>query len=66
MLLLCVFCIVPLTPLLAGLVGIIPALGMMTTDENPPNGPVVLDVGQLLLWSFSLVRDTVTAAGQVL
>ncbi|KAK9840796.1 hypothetical protein WJX81_005265 [Elliptochloris bilobata] len=41
-------------PLAAGLVGIIPALGMMTPDENPPNGAVVLGVGQLLLWSFSL------------
>lgn len=51
--------------LLAGLVGIIPALGMMTPDENPPNGPVVLDVGQLLLWSFSLVRQRVLAARHV-
>ena len=39
-----------------GLVGIIPALGMMTEAENP-GGPLTLSVGQLLLWSFALVRQ---------
>ncbi|EIE19928.1 OPT superfamily oligopeptide transporter [Coccomyxa subellipsoidea C-169] len=41
-------------PLAAGLVGIIPALGMMTPRQNPPLGPIVLSPGQLLLWSLGL------------
>ena len=38
----------------AGLVGIIPALSMMTPAQNPPNGAVVFGPGQLLAWSLSL------------
>lgn len=38
----------------AGLVGIIPALGMMTPQQNPPVGPLHLSPGQLLLWSLGL------------
>ncbi|BDA51281.1 Putative oligopeptide transporter YGL114W [Coccomyxa sp. Obi] len=41
-------------PLAAGLVGIIPALGMMTPGQNPPFGPIVLSPGKLLLWSLGL------------
>ena len=41
-------------PTLAGLVGIVPALGMMTAAQNPPNGPVTFGPGQLLAWSLSL------------
>ncbi|KAK9902795.1 hypothetical protein WJX75_006292 [Coccomyxa subellipsoidea] len=41
-------------PLAAGLVGIIPALGIMTPRQNPPLGPIVLSPGQLLLWSLGL------------
>jgi len=44
-----------------GLVGIIPALGMMTEAENP-GGPLTLNVGQLLLWSFALVRTQAAGA----
>jgi hypothetical protein len=38
----------------AGLVGIIPALGMMSPEQNPPDGPIVFSPGQLLLWSLGL------------
>ena len=38
----------------AGLVGIIPALGMMTRAQNPPSGGITFGPGQLLLWSLSL------------
>ena len=38
----------------AGLVGIIPALGILTPRQNPPLGPIVLSPGQLLLWSLGL------------
>lgn len=37
-----------------GLVGVVPALGMLTVEENPPHGPVNLSVVQLLLWSVAL------------
>ena len=39
---------------LAGLVGVIPALGIMTPEQNPPDGPVVLSAGKLILWSLAL------------
>jgi uncharacterized oligopeptide transporter (OPT) family protein len=35
-------------------VGIVPALGMMTAAQNPPNGAVTFGPGQLLAWSLSL------------
>eukprot|EP00803_Ostreobium_quekettii_P003250 evm.model.scf_709EXC.8 EVM.evm.TU.scf_709EXC.8 scf_709EXC:60379-67519(-) len=41
-------------PLTAGYVGIIPALGMLTPTDNPPNGHVVLSVLQLILWSLAV------------
>lgn len=39
---------------LAGLVGVIPALGMMTPKQNPPNGPIKFSVLGLILWSLAL------------
>jgi len=39
---------------LAGLVGIVPALGMMTKEQNPAGGPIVLPWWKLMLWSFAL------------
>ncbi|KAF9364858.1 hypothetical protein BGX34_000149 [Mortierella sp. NVP85] len=41
-------------PLAAGFVGIIPALQMMTKEDNPPSGPVVLTATQLILWSLAI------------
>lgn len=41
-------------PLAAGLVGVIPAMGVMTVEQNPPGGPVILSYGQLVLWSMAL------------
>ncbi|DBA74426.1 TPA: OPT superfamily [Trebouxia sp. C0004] len=41
-------------PLAAGLVGVIPAMGIMTVEQNPPDGPVILSYGQLVLWSLAL------------
>ena len=38
----------------AGLVGVIPAMSIMTTEQNPPDGPVILSYGQLVLWSLAL------------
>ena len=38
----------------AGLVGVIPAMGIMTVEQNPPDGPVILSYGQLILWSLAL------------
>lgn len=38
----------------SGLVGIVPALGMMSPSQNPPFGPLVFSSGQLLLWSLGL------------
>ena len=40
-------------PLAAGFVGIIPALGMLTTDERP-GGPLTLSFGQLCAWSLAV------------
>jgi uncharacterized oligopeptide transporter (OPT) family protein len=41
-------------PLAAGLVGIIPALGLLSPEQNPPSGPVVLSTLQLLGWCTAL------------
>ncbi|KAF9438309.1 hypothetical protein BGZ76_008697 [Entomortierella beljakovae] len=46
-------------PLAAGFVGIIPALQMMTAQDNPgneqfPPGPIHLSTGQLILWSLGV------------
>ncbi|KAF8926562.1 OPT oligopeptide transporter protein-domain-containing protein [Dissophora ornata] len=46
-------------PLAAGFVGIIPALQMMTLDDNPATdtyagGPVFLSSGQMILWSLAV------------
>ncbi|KAI1313838.1 hypothetical protein EDD11_002470 [Mortierella claussenii] len=42
-------------PLAAGFVGIIPALQMMTKEDNPiGGGPVVLTTGQLILWCLAI------------
>ncbi|KAG0279655.1 hypothetical protein BGZ95_000607 [Linnemannia exigua] len=42
-------------PLAAGFVGIIPALKMMTLDDNPNHGgPVELSAGNLILWSLAI------------
>ncbi|KAK9823302.1 hypothetical protein WJX72_001775 [[Myrmecia] bisecta] len=41
-------------PLAAGLVGVIPALSIMTPEQNPPYGAVTLSAGQLILWSLAL------------
>ncbi|KAG0093494.1 hypothetical protein BGZ93_007562 [Podila epicladia] len=40
-------------PLAAGFVGIIPALQMMTTADNP-SGPVFLSTGNMILWSLAI------------
>ncbi|KAF9433962.1 hypothetical protein BGZ76_008755 [Entomortierella beljakovae] len=40
-------------PLAAGFVGIIPALQMMTTKDNP-SGPIVLSSGELILWCLAI------------
>lgn len=29
-------------------------MGVMTTEQNPPDGPVILSYGQLVLWSLAL------------
>ena len=39
---------------LAGLVGIVPALGMMTKEQNPAGGPIVFPWWKLMLWSLAL------------
>ncbi len=31
-----------------------PALGMLSPEENPPDGPLILSVPQLLAWSSAL------------
>ncbi|KAF8984201.1 hypothetical protein BGZ46_008611 [Entomortierella lignicola] len=46
-------------PLAAGFVGIIPALQMMTLEDNPatatsPGGPIFLSAGQMILWSLAV------------
>ena len=38
----------------AGLVGIVPALGMMNKQQNPAGGPIVFPWWQLMLWSLAL------------
>lgn len=40
--------------MLVGLVGVIPAMSIMTPEQNPPDGPVRLSYGQLVLWSLAL------------
>ncbi|KAF9543641.1 hypothetical protein EC957_000573 [Mortierella hygrophila] len=40
-------------PLAAGFVGIIPALQMMTVEDNP-GGPVFLSAGQMVLWCLAI------------
>ncbi|KAI9257239.1 OPT oligopeptide transporter protein-domain-containing protein [Phascolomyces articulosus] len=40
-------------PLAAGFVGIIPALGLLTTEDHP-DGPIVLSGWQLVLWSLGV------------
>ncbi|KAF9150743.1 hypothetical protein BG015_007431 [Linnemannia schmuckeri] len=40
-------------PLAAGFVGIIPALQMMTTEDNP-SGPVFLTATQMVLWCLAI------------
>eukprot|EP00891_Asterochloris_glomerata_P000998 jgi/Astpho2/998/fgenesh1_pg.00016_%23_158_t len=41
-------------PLAAGFVGVIPALSIMTPAQNPPDGPLRLSWGQLILWALAL------------
>ncbi|KAF8059133.1 oligopeptide transporter [Scenedesmus sp. PABB004] len=41
-------------PLAAGLVGIVPALGLLSPADNPPDGPVVLGGAALLGWCAAL------------
>ncbi|KAI7860711.1 OPT oligopeptide transporter protein-domain-containing protein [Circinella umbellata] len=40
-------------PLAAGFVGIIPALGLLTTSDHP-DGPIILSGWQLVLWSLGV------------
>ncbi|KAJ1984279.1 OPT super [Dimargaris verticillata] len=40
-------------PLAGGFVGIVPALGMLTKEDNP-GGAVVMNLGELLLWGMGL------------
>lgn len=46
----------------SGYVGIIPALGMLTPEDNPPDGPVLLNNWQLVLWSLALAYIGVFSA----
>ena len=48
-----VWCTLEQLCLHAGLVGIVPALGMMTTAQNP-GGPIVFPWWKLMLWSLAL------------
>ncbi|KAG0056584.1 hypothetical protein BGZ83_004366 [Gryganskiella cystojenkinii] len=46
-------------PLAAGFVGIIPALQMLTVEDNPASefhagGPIFLSAGQMILWSLAI------------
>ncbi|KAJ1912563.1 OPT super [Tieghemiomyces parasiticus] len=41
-------------PLAGGFVGIVPALAMLTREDNPEGGPVVLNFAELLLWGMGL------------
>ena len=38
----------------AGLVGIVPALGIMTKEQNPAGGPIIFPCWKLMLWSLAL------------
>lgn len=49
-------------PLAAGFVGVIPAMAMLTADENPPEGPHTFTPAQLVLWSLALAAFGVFAA----
>jgi uncharacterized oligopeptide transporter (OPT) family protein len=44
----------PLSTSLAGFVGIIPALGLLNPQENPPSGALTLNWWELLLWTLAL------------
>ncbi|EIE87658.1 hypothetical protein RO3G_12369 [Rhizopus delemar RA 99-880] len=41
-------------PLAAGFVGVIPAMELMTKDDNPHGGAVILGGKQLILWSLAV------------
>ncbi|OZJ04883.1 hypothetical protein BZG36_02520 [Bifiguratus adelaidae] len=41
-------------PLAAGFVGIIPALALLTEEDNPGGGPIVLTSTQLIIWSMAV------------
>ena len=45
---------VAMIPLTAGLVSVIPALGMLTVDDRPPEGPLILSTQNLMLWTFAV------------
>ena len=49
-------------PLAAGFVGVIPAMAMLTPDENPPHGSYTFTPLQLMLWSLVLACFGVFAA----
>ena len=34
--------------------GVVPALSLMSSEQNPPEGPILLSSGQLILWSLAL------------
>ena len=38
----------------AGLVGIVPALGILTKEQNPAGGPIIFPWWKLMLWSLAL------------
>ncbi|RKP37988.1 OPT oligopeptide transporter protein-domain-containing protein [Dimargaris cristalligena] len=41
-------------PLAGGFVGIVPALKMLTLEDNPGGGSVVMNFGELVLWGMGL------------
>lgn len=45
---------VAMMPLTAGLMSVIPALGMLTETDNPPLGAVTLTTRELMLWTLSV------------
>ena len=45
---------VAMIPLTAGLVSVIPALGMLTVEDHPPEGPLTLSTRNLVLWTFAV------------
>ena len=45
---------VAMIPLTAGLVSIVPALGMLTKEDNPPDGPFDLSFTELVLWTLAV------------